>query len=32
VLSGDPLSAPAERLLELQVEQAWVDGRLAFER
>jgi predicted amidohydrolase YtcJ len=32
VLGGDPLSVPAERLLELQVEQTWVGGRLAFER
>lgn len=32
VLSGDPLALPIERLLEIQVEQTWIDGALAFER
>jgi predicted amidohydrolase YtcJ len=32
VLSGDPLDLPPERLLEIEVEQTWVGGKLAFER
>jgi len=32
VLSGDPLELPIERVLEIQVEQTWVDGTLVFER
>ncbi len=31
VLSGDPLTVPIERLLEIQIEQTWLDGALAFE-
>ncbi|MBK9943856.1 MAG: amidohydrolase [Kouleothrix sp.] len=30
VLSGDPLALPIERLLEIQVQQTWVAGRLAY--
>ena len=32
VLSGDPLDAPPERLLEIEVAQTWVGGTLAFDR
>ncbi|HEX9371699.1 MAG TPA: amidohydrolase family protein, partial [Roseiflexaceae bacterium] len=31
ILSGDPLAAPVERLLEIQVEQTWVGGTVMFE-
>jgi predicted amidohydrolase YtcJ len=31
VLSGDPLTTPAERLLDLHVEQTYVGGRLMYE-
>jgi predicted amidohydrolase YtcJ len=32
ILSGDPLDAPPERLLEIEVAQTWVGGQLAYER
>ena len=32
VLSGDPLALPIERILEIHVEQTWIDGALVFER
>ncbi len=31
ILSGDPLDTPTERLLEIQVEQTFVSGRIAYE-
>lgn len=31
VLSGDPLTALPERLLEIQVQQTWLGGALAYE-
>jgi predicted amidohydrolase YtcJ len=31
ILSGDPLGTPIERLLEIQVEQTFVSGRVAYE-
>jgi hypothetical protein len=32
ILGGDPLDTPPERLLEIEVTQTWVGGKLAFER
>ncbi len=32
VLSGDPLDTPPESLLEIQVDQTYVGGQLAYER
>ena len=31
VLSGDPLAAPIERLLEIRVDQTWSGGELVYE-
>jgi predicted amidohydrolase YtcJ len=31
VLSGDPLDVPVEKLLEIQVEQTFVSGSVAYE-
>lgn len=31
VLSGDPLATPAERLLDIKVEQTYVGGKLVYE-
>jgi predicted amidohydrolase YtcJ len=31
ILSGDPLATPAEKLLEIQVEQTFVSGRVMYE-
>jgi predicted amidohydrolase YtcJ len=31
VLRGDPLQTPAEHMLDIQVEQAYVGGKLAYE-
>jgi predicted amidohydrolase YtcJ len=31
ILSGDPLATPVEKLLEIQVEQTFVSGRLMYE-
>ncbi|MBI5668243.1 MAG: amidohydrolase [Chloroflexi bacterium] len=32
ILSGDPLTTPAERLLDLQAHQTWIAGELAYEK
>ena len=32
ILSGDPLSTPTESLLDIQVEQTYVGGKLCYER
>jgi predicted amidohydrolase YtcJ len=32
VLSGDPLTTPAEKLLDLVVEQTYVGGKLVYQR
>jgi predicted amidohydrolase YtcJ len=32
ILSADPLAVPAERLIEIEVDQTWLGGAIVFER